>query len=633
MGGIPDDVLQEVRARADIIQVIGSFVSLKKAGTRYKALCPFHSEKTPSFHVQPQVGRYHCFGCQANGDVFEFIMRHEGKTFPEAVREVAARVGVEVPEVDEAAVGAGGGRGRERRDRREELLAVNDLACEFFEKCLADARWGAPGRAYLDKRGLPGKVWETHRLGYAPERWDAMVRWLSKKGVKPADAVELGLCVARDRGTDAPDGRGTYDRFRNRVIFPVLGTGGRVVGFGGRTLSADKQTAKYINSPESDLYKKGRELYGLHAARRAIRAAKQCVLVEGNIDVLSLCAAGVENVVAIMGTALTADQARLLKRYTADVVLCFDGDAAGRAAALKSAPIVLESGLAARVVSLGDGEDPDSLVRRLGPETAARTLREMVAAAPELVEHVVQHHLRGADGTVPGKLHALNECAAVLWRVVDDLARGLYVRRVAELLDVREEDVREAVRRAARSRLDEVTRPTRAAGGSAAGDGPAATGPGTGEGLDYRLRLEVRVCALLLRFASVRAIGRALGASSHVATRILKDLCERLCAPEGAALTAVAGMEGLEGVLREAVSASLADESTPTEDVAGRELPDCLARIEELTLDEELVSLPRLIQEAQRTGDLNREYELNGRLMELKQRLKHKMAKAGPKKK
>jgi DNA primase len=606
MSGIPDEVLQEVRSRADILQVIGSFVSLKKAGTRYRALCPFHSEKTPSFHVQPQVGRYHCFGCQANGDVFEFIMRHEGKTFPEAVREVASRFGVDVPE-DSGPAGAGGAGGsahaRARKDRREELLAVNDLAAEFFEKCLSAPGAGAPGRAYLQKRGVPEKVQASHRLGWAPDRWDALGGFLEKRDVKAADAEELGLLVAR-QGQD-----GHYDRFRNRVIFPVLGQGGRVVGFGGRTLSADKTVAKYINSPESDLYKKGRELYGLHPARRAIRAEKLCVLVEGNVDVLSLCAAGIENVAAIMGTALTPDQAKLLARYTRDIIICFDGDAAGRAATLKSAPTILEAGLSARVISLPDGEDPDSFVRRLGAEQAGKTFREMIAAAPELVDHVVQVAVRGQDGTVPGKLRALTDVAGLLWRIADDLARELYVRRVAELLGVREEDVREAGRRAARTRLEAITRPSgQADAGAAAPDAPLLPGA------------EPHLIALLLRFVPLRAKARALDASRHVTTRTLKELCERLLAPVpegGAELTVAAGMEGLEGAIREAVSLSMAREDGVAEATAEREITDCAFRLEWDASHEELREVEKQIDEARRRGDVDREHERNRRFREL----------------
>jgi len=605
MSGIPDEVLQEVRSRADILQVIGSFVSLKKAGTRYRALCPFHSEKTPSFHVQPQVGRYHCFGCQANGDVFEFIMRHEGKTFPEAVREVAARFGVDVPEDSGTSGGAAGGstQARARKDRREELLAVNDLAAEFFEKCLAAPGAGAAGRAYLQKRGVPEKIWTSHRLGWAPDRWDALGGFLQKREVKAADAEELGLLVARN------EQNGHYDRFRNRVIFPVLGQGGRVVGFGGRTLSADKTVAKYINSPESDLYKKGRELYGLHPARRAIRAEKLIVLVEGNVDVLSLCAAGIENVAAIMGTALTPDQAKLLARYTRDVVICFDGDAAGRAATLKSAPTILEAGLSARVISLPDGEDPDSFVRRLGPEQAGKTFREMIAAAPELVDHVVQVAVRGQDGTVPGKLRALTDVAGLLWRIADDLARELYVRRVAELLGVREEDVREAGRRAARTRLEAITRPSgRADAGAAPPDAPLLPGA------------EPHLAALLLRFVPLRAKARALDASRHVTTRTLKELCERLLAPvpDGApALTVAAGMEGLEGAIREAVSLSMAKEDGVAEAIAEREVRDCAFRLAWDAVHDELREVEQQIDEARRRGDVDREHERNRRFREL----------------
>lgn len=347
---IPDDVVQDVLARADIVQVIGDYVTLKRASSQsLKGLCPFHNEKTPSFHVTPSKGLYYCFGCGEGGSVVDFIGRIEGLNFPEAVERLGQRFGIEV-------VHSGTDRGefRRKREHKTRLLEVIEVAERFFQTQLSSGGHAA-AQAYVSKRGLGPQVVEVFRLGFAPDAWDALESELRRTQQDLDAAEEAGLLVTRERG------RGHYDRFRNRLIFPVIDASGQLVAFGGRTLDAEVG-AKYINSPESALYKKGHCLYGIHAARDAMRKSGQVIVVEGNIDVIKMYQAGFEATVAPMGTALTDEQASLLKRYVERVVLLFDGDSAGRKAALRAIKPLARAELEAHVALLPAGEDPDSFV-------------------------------------------------------------------------------------------------------------------------------------------------------------------------------------------------------------------------------------------------------------------------------
>jgi DNA primase len=422
MGGrIGDETIREVRERASLIDVISEAVALKRRGRTALGLCPFHAEKTPSFNVSEERGFYHCFGCGEHGDVIDFVMKTQGLAFPEAVRVVAARVGVDVPEED----------GSAPRKPTEPLVAVSAAAAAFFQGMLRSPR-GARARAYLTERGITDATIERFRLGYAPADGDALARHLKAQGLRLEDALEVGLIARRDGG-------GVYDRFRERVMFPIADTSGRPVAFSGRVLPGAPVTGnpppKYLNSPESPVFHKGRMLYGLDLARSAIRARGRVLIVEGNVDVVGVAQAGIEEVVAPLGTALTVDQLRVLRRFTDRIIACFDGDDAGRHAAARSFPLFVEAGLWGLGVFLPAGEDPDTFVRSAGAEKLAA---EVERAVP-LVDAFVRD-LAGTDRTATSRhADAAREVVRLLQKIDDPYAREPLVRLAAHYLGMRPE--------------------------------------------------------------------------------------------------------------------------------------------------------------------------------------------------
>ena len=349
---INDNVLAELRAATDIVEVIGEHTRLKKAGRSWKGLCPFHNERTPSFTVDRDKGLYHCFGCGAGGDVIHFLRQIDRLDFPEAVEALAARFGVAIPR--RAARGP-------RDEQREKMLAAVAAAQKFYAAELAKP--GNPAAAYLEKRNVPESVARALGVGYAPAGWETLAKGLG--GAWPeALLVDAGLLQRRS------EGHGSYDRFRNRLVFTIRDERGRPVGFSGRALSADDEP-KYLNSPESPVFLKKRLLYALTEAREAIRRNERTVLAEGCFDHLALYLAGVEETVASMGTALTAEQAAKLKKLAPKVVLCYDGDPAGKNAARSALSHLLAQGLEVAVARLPAGEDPDDVRRREGPQALA----------------------------------------------------------------------------------------------------------------------------------------------------------------------------------------------------------------------------------------------------------------------
>jgi DNA primase len=443
---ISKDTISLVRDRTDIVAVVSESVpTLKKRGRRFSGLCPFHQEKTPSFHVNPDTGVYHCFGCKESGDVFRFLERVEGLSFVEAVRSLAERAGIPI------AVEPGGppSDGDRHKKERAALYGVLQVACAWYEDQLRDH----PQRRYpieeLSRRGLPaGAVTsggatpdvQSFRLGYAPPGWDGLTMFLKQQGVSPAMGEAVGLLVPRSSGT------GYYDRFRHRLMFPIVDAQGRVVAFSGRALppiAGDGEAPpaepppKYVNSPESPVYSKGSTLFGLWQARHAIRQKEQAILVEGNFDVVSLHARGVNNVVAPLGTAFTVDQGRLLHRYAVKVTLLFDADGAGRKAAKAAEGPCHEAGLDASVAVLPDRADPDEFVRAKGPEP----LRHVVGQARGLVEYLIDMELDESFNAADA-----HECAArvdhvlaIIERQSDPVERGMteaYADRAAGRLDL-----------------------------------------------------------------------------------------------------------------------------------------------------------------------------------------------------
>ncbi|HEX8679101.1 MAG TPA: DNA primase, partial [Chthoniobacterales bacterium] len=359
MASIPTQTIEQVAAANDIVEVIGSYFPLKRAGASYKALCPFHQEKTPSFTVSPQRQSFHCFGCGVGGSVFRFVMDYEHLDFPSAVKKLANRAGI--PVVEERSFSAEDDR---QHEARRTLLQLHAEAAEWFHENLLKREWAAPAREYLKKRAIDRQIAGNWQIGYAPESWDAFLRWALDAGYKRAHLLQSGLVKPRDE--DRPNDSEVYDRFRGRVMFPICNDVGEIIAFSGRVLSNEAETAKYLNSPETPLFRKGSVLFGLHKSKRALIEADSAIVCEGQLDLITLFEAGICNVVAPQGTAFTEQQARILKRYVQEVVLCFDADAAGQKAAERSLESLLQNDLNVRIADMPAGEDPDSIVRKRG---------------------------------------------------------------------------------------------------------------------------------------------------------------------------------------------------------------------------------------------------------------------------
>jgi DNA primase len=425
-GLIADEAIRTVRERASLSEFVAEVVSLKRRGASGLGLCPFHSEKTPSFNVNEERGFFHCFGCGEHGDVFTFLMKTQALSFPEAVQQVADRVGVELPRE------LGGGA----RPPTAGLVEAHVLAADFYRAALRGPA-GTGARAYLAERGVTDASVERFGLGYAPAAGDVLARHLRARGIGREVALETGLVLPRDRG-------GEFDRFRDRIMFPIADGSGRVCAFGGRILPGATRPGdpppKYLNSPESPIFRKGRVVYGLPLAREAIRRRERVVVVEGYLDVIALAQAGVEEVVAPLGTALTIDQLRVLRRFSDRVIACFDGDDAGRRAAARAFPIFVDAGLWGYGVFLPAGDDPDTFVRTHGPAAAERAL----GAAVPLVDAFVRD-LAGPRADAVGRhADAARDVLRVLKRLDDPLEREPLIRLAAHHLGVREETLMSA---------------------------------------------------------------------------------------------------------------------------------------------------------------------------------------------
>jgi len=427
-GPIPEEIISEVLSRCSIAEVLGEHLQLRKVGNGYQALCPFHADSKPSFYVNESKGFFHCFGCGAGGNVFHFLMRARGMGFPEAVRFVAARAGVEIPE---RALSQ-----EEKALRREKalLLEVNRVAAEFFRAHLLGSE-GAEARTYLENRGVSPQTQKIFGLGLAPRGWRGLRDHLKARGEQfVSKAQSLGLLV---KGKDGS----FYDRFRHRIMFPIQEEDGSVVGFGGRALGSEEP--KYLNSPESPLFSKGRCLYGLHMARGMIRERDEAVLVEGYLDLLALYQAGIRNAVATMGTSLTRQHLMRLKRYSSNLLCVFDGDEAGARATMRAVDLCLDLGVWGKVLRLPPEHDPDSFVREKGEAEFLESLKGSVSLMDFLVEKTTEHF---AQGGIEGKRGALQELLPRLRRLHDPILRDHYVTVVASKLGISEARLEQLMR-------------------------------------------------------------------------------------------------------------------------------------------------------------------------------------------
>ncbi len=425
---IPSETIEQVAAANDIVEVIGAYFPLKRAGANFRALCPFHQEKTPSFHVNPARQTFHCFGCGTGGSVFRFVMEYEHIEFPAAVKKLADRAGIRVieerPSEDES----------RQHEARRTLLKLHAEAAEWFHDNLLKRELGEAARKYLKSRGLTRETAIAWKLGYAPDSWDAFCHWAREAGYRAPILQQSGLVKLKDETRTSGE---FYDRFRDRLMFPIQNDIGEVIAFSGRSLQADATAAKYLNSPETPLFRKGSVLFGLHRSKRALIDANSAIICEGQLDLITLFEAGVTNVVAPQGTAFTEHQARVLKRFVSEVVLCFDADAAGQKAAERSLEALLQNELLVRVAEMPAGEDPDSFVRKFGREK----FEALIAAAPDFFDYWIEKKSATSDlNSLGAKLQVARELAATASHVRGAIARGEVVNKVAARLGVRAGD-------------------------------------------------------------------------------------------------------------------------------------------------------------------------------------------------
>lgn len=586
-----------------MVDVVKRHVELKRAGTvNWKGLCPFHAEKTPSFHVHEQRQFFHCFGCGEKGDVFSFLVKVEQRSFMEVLRDLAQQSGVELPEktMSSAELKAMA----EAESERERMLRAVELATKFFEEQLA-APAGALARAYLDSRGLTADTIAAFRVGYAPASWDALQIHLAERQVSPAIAEQLGLVGVNERGR--------YDFFRDRVMLPVLDRQKRPVGFSSRLLDPDAKDRKYVNSPDSPLFHKKEQLYGLPGAVDAIRRSGTAVVVEGNFDVMSLHQAGITEAVAPMGTALTAKQVSIVGKMAARVVLVFDGDEAGLRAARKALPLLLEDDVDGRVAQMPPRVDPDDFVRQQG----ADAFRKLIDGARPVVEQFIDDVAGQADTTIPGRVQALEEAVQVLAKVRNPTARELYVGRLAGALGVSTQQATRALRGAMAWHSGAPRREARTEGSVA--DPAAVADAAAAPPVRTPPRDELETLLLLVARPELGRLPEAARVLELLidpgVRQVYRNALEAL--QKGERADVPAWLDRCPDDIRAAVGSAIMDGRYDGLEGADRVLRSLVARLERSRIDAELAQANRLHLEALARGDENAARAISLREMEL----------------
>jgi DNA primase len=427
VGFFSEEIVSEIRDRSNILEVISDYVALKKAGKNYRGLCPFHSEKTPSFMVNEEKQIFHCFGCGEGGDVFTFLIKVGHFSFPQVVEELAKRYGVKLPSRQLSAAQ------KKEMTKKEALFQMNQVALEYFRDLLTQRREGEEGRRYLSQRGITQEIISDHQLGTSTDRWDGLVRHLQGKKVSLELAWELGLIFPKKKVGSSTLQEGWYDAFRGRILFPIFDLHQRVVGFGGRIIKEGQP--KYLNSPESSIYHKGEVLYGLQVAKRYATEKDRVMIVEGYFDLLTLHQFGLKHSVATLGTALTTQHIRTLKRYTKNLITLFDADQAGVQATLRSLPLFLEEEVTGYTVVLPKGEDPDGFLRKGNLEDFGKKVERAVPLIDFFFDRLMKtHDLKSIDG----KVKVAKEGVALLCKIPNKIRRNFYTKALAERLDIQE---------------------------------------------------------------------------------------------------------------------------------------------------------------------------------------------------
>jgi DNA primase len=578
----PDSFVEEVRRTADIVRYISEHVSLRKMGTSWKGLCPFHQEKTPSFNVRQDPPVFHCFGCGEGGDVFKFVMLHERVAFPEAIEVVARRFGIPVPENRFDA-------GPDRKER-DQLLALLEAAAEHFARNF----WGGPGtraREYLLGRAFQKETLEKIRTGAAPDSWTDLGDTLRRK-FEPSALLKAGLVI------EGQQGKRPYDRFRNRVVFPILNDTGKVVAFGARSL--DGSEPKYLNSPESPVYQKSRTLYGLSWAKDGIRTAGRVVLMEGYLDVARAVEAGVTEAVATCGTALTAGHAKLLRRFTEKAVVNFDQDDAGQKAARKSLDILVEEGLKAHVVELPEGHDPDTFLKAEGVDAYRRALDE----APPYMEWLIRRCAAENDTKTPaGKAAYLNALLPSLRKIESAVERAAWFPAVIERGGLDPQAAQEELRRALASRSPTVV---------AAAAPPAPAAP------RHAVLLPAERLLVALLLSDAEGAGEALDTLDDADLQGLRAApvlsAARALRSQGERVTAA----GLEAALDEESRRMVREVAVEAPVIQGADPAECARELRRLPLRSRMAEIQRDLPQARGKAE--------EALLEEKLRLKRRMA-------
>jgi DNA primase len=560
----PQSFIDEVRAAADIVTVISDSVSLRKAGAKYKGLCPFHGEKTPSFTVDKDKGFFHCFGCGVGGDVFKFVELQDKVGFGEAVRTLAGRFGIPIPELE------GGGVERESAAEREGLVKIHEAALAYFREQLASPA-GARWREYLlNDRGLTAQTIDELQIGWAPPARDALRQRLLKAGFKPAQLVTSGLVTRRDDGTE-------IDRFRNRLMIPIARDTGTVIAFGGRALEPDQQP-KYLNSPETPIYTKSRTLYGLNLTKGTVRKGNFALIVEGYFDFAQVHQAGGFPVIATCGTALTSQQAQILRRFTAKAVLCYDADRAGQTAAERSSELLVSEGFDVNVVQLPGGEDPDTFIQKQGREGLVAQLKRSRPYLEFLLDRAAAEHDLGRDDS---RREFLRRMLGVAARIPDPAARDQFADRLAHKARVTEDVVRAEIRKAAAARKTEL---------------PAERVP--------TLQGHIRKAEKGLIWTLVHHPGDAIAAIRQLETDDLKGLSTENLLRTARELDVKA--EDVPAALMERLSTQEAEllASVAAEPSPPAVLPDlCVVALKYVRLERELAAIQRELKRLQDQGD------------------------------